>query len=195
MQAAALDATAAALQCPSNSGIVERTSDVVCRKTTRQKTTACAKQTASTCIQTKSTDETCKQHEINQAQTDLCDGSVGCDGGGAARSIQQWNSRENVGRGKNNPSEINRMRSANKCRLCKPTCQKATACAKQTAFTWNQTKSTDETCKQHEINQAQTDLGDGDGGGAAMRQLSVVQTNPSDDNSMRKATCIDMQNK
>ena len=32
MRAAALDATAAALQCPSNSGIVERTSDVVCEK-------------------------------------------------------------------------------------------------------------------------------------------------------------------
>jgi len=79
------------------------------------------------------------------------------------------------------------MRSANKCRLCKPTCQKATACAKQTAFTWNKTKSTDETCKQHEINQAQPDLGVGDGVGAAMRQLSVVQTNPSDDNRMCKA--------
>jgi len=39
---AALDVTAAALQGPSNSGIVERKSDV--GKTTRQKSTACAEQ-------------------------------------------------------------------------------------------------------------------------------------------------------
>ena len=32
MQAAMLDVTAAALQCPSNSGIVERTLDVICEK-------------------------------------------------------------------------------------------------------------------------------------------------------------------
>jgi hypothetical protein len=31
-EAAALEAKAAALQCPSNCGIVERTSDVVCKK-------------------------------------------------------------------------------------------------------------------------------------------------------------------
>ena len=83
-----------------------------------------------------------------------------CDGGGTARSIQQWNSRENVGRGKNNPSEIYRMRSAKKCRVVQTNLSETTACAKQTAFTWNETKSTDETCKQHEINQAQPDLGE-----------------------------------
>jgi hypothetical protein len=81
-------------------------------KPTCQKTTACAKQTAFTWIQKNSTDETCKQHEINQAQTDLCDGSVGCDCGGAARSIQQWNSREASDMGKT-------------------TRQKTTACAAQ----------------------------------------------------------------
>ena len=85
-------------------------------------------------------------------------------------SIQQRNCRKDVGR----------------C-LRKTTRQKSTACAEQHAFTCIQARSTDETCKQHEINKAQTDLGDGDGGGAAMRQLSVVQTNPSDDNRMRKA--------
>ena len=106
------------------------------------------------------------------------DASGSCDGGGAAMSIQQWNRRKDVGR-----------------RVRKTTRQKSTACAEQHAFTCIQARSTDETCKQHEINQAQTDPCDGNGCGAAMRQLSVVQTNPSDDNHMRKATCIDMENK
>ena len=56
------------------------TNETCKQKEIKQAQTACAKQTAFTWNETKSTDETCKQHEINQAQTDLCD----CDGCGAA---------------------------------------------------------------------------------------------------------------
>ena len=97
-QAAALDATAAALQCPSNREL-SKEHQTLFEKNNPSENNPCAKQTASTCIQTKSTDETRKQHEINQAQPDL---------GEAMAAVLQCDS----------------------CRLCKPTRQMTTTCAK-----------------------------------------------------------------
>ena len=74
--------------------------------------------------ETKSTDETCKQLEINQAQPDL---------GEAMAAVLQCNS----------------------CRLCKPTRQMTTACAKQHALTC---KTNNKTCKQQQTNKAQPEI-------------------------------------
>ena len=75
------------------------TNETCKQKEIKQAQTACAKQTAFTWNETKSTDETCKQHEINQAQPDL--------GEAMAAELQ-----------------------CDSCRLCKPTRQMTTACAK-----------------------------------------------------------------